>query len=81
MERWNHHQRAQILGRVITWLRDASAGGRRPISTLPKHLAPACVIERILRRLACRYLAKNVPGGWIPAPMLLHPAGLEEVEL
>jgi len=79
VERRNHRDRAETLRRVIAWLRDASLGGRRPISAIPDDISPACVVERILRRLMVRCLTRTVAGGWIPTQALLHPAKLEEV--
>jgi hypothetical protein len=75
----NHRRRAEIVRGVVAWLRDASLQGRCPISAIPDDIGPAYDVERILRRLMVRCLAKTADGGWIPTPVLLQPAELVEV--
>jgi hypothetical protein len=75
-ERRNYRLRAATVRRIVEWLGYASRGGVQPVHELPEELAPRSVIERVLRRLMLRCLARRVGTGWIPTPPLLHPAQL-----
>ena len=71
-ERRNHTARADVLSRVVTWLRQQTD----PAATFPADVADTLVALRIVKRLAVRGLARHVPGGWVPTAVLRTPAPL-----
>ena len=68
-DRRNHSKRADVLGRVINWLR-AQTG---PAQQVPESVAEPTVGLRILKRLAVTGLVRRAPAGWLPSPVLVRP--------
>jgi hypothetical protein len=71
-ERRNHSMRADVLRRVVDWLRAQTA----PALRVPESVAEPTVALRILKRLAVTGLVRRSPAGWLPSPVLVRPPQL-----
>ena len=68
-DRRNHCMRAEMLRRVVDWLRAQTS----PAQQVPASVAEPTVALRILRRLAVTGLVRREPAGWLPSPVLVRP--------
>ena len=68
-DRRNHSRRADVVRRVVDWLR-AQTG---PAQQVPETVAEPTVGLRILKRLAVTGLVRRAPAGWLPSPVLVQP--------
>lgn len=67
LDRRNYPGRAEVLRRVVEWLRAQT----RPAEDVPDSVAVPAVALRILKRLAVAGLARRAPSGWLPSPVLV----------
>ena len=71
VERRNYWTRASVSARIVKWLKNQ--GGELPPDD-------PTIVERVLKWLAVRGLARNEGGIWKPTPPLVRPAPLRNVK-
>jgi len=70
VERRNYWTRAAVSARIVKWLKNQ--GGELPPDD-------PTIVERVLKWLAYRGLARKESGTWKPASPLVNPAALKKV--